>query len=349
MRKLRFPWTLVIIESCALIGLLIFSLLYITNREIQSTPVKAQQAVNHIPQPLAHASTPEAVINAGADGDDVQQEMREELAWQRLFYGPDGWMWRTTLPTHRLVIYYGNPLSAAMGPIGSYDDTELLNRLQQQAQAYATLDPTHSVIPALDYVTPVAQPYPMADGSWVSRMPQASIEHYIQLANAHHALFFFDMQIGHSTIQHEVNVLRPYLALPAVDLALDPEFDMAPGDTPGQEFGRMSAAEINWVIGQLSQLVIRDHLPPKILIIHQFREQMLPDWQKIKSTAQVQIITCVDGFGSPGSKLDDYRMFDHDQLIQYPGVKLFYTQDKPLMTPRDVLNMQPVPTMVMYQ
>jgi hypothetical protein len=42
-------------------------------------------------------------------------------------------------------------------------------------------------------------------------------------------------------------------------------------------------------------------------------------------------------------------MFDHDQLIQYPGVKLFYTQDKPLMTPRDVLNMQPVPTMVMYQ
>ena len=73
-------------------------------------------------------------------------------------------MWRTSLPAHRLVIYYGNPTSSAMGPIGSYSDTELLSRLQQQAQAYAALDPAHPVIPALDYVTPVAQPVPMADG-----------------------------------------------------------------------------------------------------------------------------------------------------------------------------------------
>ena len=42
-------------------------------------------------------------------------------------------------------------------------------------------------------------------------------------------------------------------------------------------------------------------------------------------------------------------MFDHDQLIQYPGMKLFYALDKPLMSPADVLALDPSPLMVMYQ
>ncbi len=47
-----------------------------------------------------------------------------------------------------------------------------------------------------------------------------------------------------------------------------------------------------------------------------------------------------------GEKLDDYRIFDRQQLIQYPGFKLFYRLDKPLMSLRDVLRMEP-PLMVM--
>jgi hypothetical protein len=50
-----------------------------------------------------------------------------------------------------------------------------------------------------------------------------------------------------------------------------------------------------------------------------------------------------------GEKLDDYRIFDKQQLIQYPGFKLFYRLDKPLMSPRDVLRMDPPPLMVMQQ
>ena len=205
--------------------------------------------------------------------------------------GPNGWMWRVSLPANRLVIYYGNPFSAAMGPIGAYADDELLARLQQQAHVYAGLDPQHPVIPALDYVTPVAQASPMVDGTWTARMPDDSIEHYRELANANHMLFFMDMQIGHSTIQKEVNNVWSFLQMPGVDLALDPEFDMPPGTTPGVEFGRMMAAEINWVTDQLSNLVLMQHLPTKILIIHQFRESMLPDWQNIKIRPGVEIVT----------------------------------------------------------
>ena len=76
---------------------------------------------------------------------------------------------------------------------------------------------------------------------------------------------------------------------------------------------------------------------------------MLPDWQNIKVKPGVKVITGVDGFGTPGEKIDDYRMFDKEQLIQYPGMKLFYKLDKPVMSPADVLALDPSPVMVMYQ
>ena len=56
----------------------------------------------------------------------------------------------------------------------------------------------------------------------------------------------------------------------------------------------MTASEINWVIDKLSNLVLTQHLPPKILIIHQFRELMLPDWQNIRIKPGVEIVTVVD-------------------------------------------------------
>lgn len=259
------------------------------------------------------------------------------------------WMWNVSLPTDRLVVYYGNPFSAAMGPIGAYNDSDLLARLHDQAQAYADLDPTHPVIPALDYVTPVAQGAPMADGTWRARMPDDSIEHYRNLANSNHMLFFMDMQVARSSVQSEVNAVWPFLEQPGVDLALDPEFDLTTGGIPDVNLGHMTAAEINWVIDKLSNLVQTHNLPPKILIIHQFRIEMLPDWQNIRLKPGVEIVTCVDGFGTPGEKIDDYRIFDQRQLIEYAGFKLFYKLDKPLMSPGDVLGLQPAPLMVMYQ
>ena len=60
-------------------------------------------------------------------------------------------------------------------------------------------------------------------------------------------------------------------------------------------------------------------------------------------------MTSVDGFGTPAEKIDDYRISDRQQLIQYPGFKLFYCLDRPLMSPAEVLKMDRPPLMVMYQ
>lgn len=300
--------------------------------------------VTHVP-----LATPDPSQTPVGDATPTGENLRDKLSVLHYLQGPNGWTWHTSLPEHRLVVFYGNPLSPVMGPIGQFSDDDLIAKLRQQAQVYAKLDPSHPIVPALDYVTPVVQGDPMSDGSWVYRMPTESIDHYVSLANNNHMLFFFDMQVGHSTVQKEVGLVWSYLEQPGVDLTLDPEFDMPPGAIPDQVFGRMTAAEINWVIDALSNLVETQHLPPKILIIHQFLEEMLPDWQNIKVKPGVEVVTCVDGFGPPGTKIDDYRMFDKDQLIQYSGMKLFYTLDKPLMSPGDVLALDPSPLMVMYQ
>ncbi|GHO83394.1 hypothetical protein [Dictyobacter formicarum] len=304
--------------------------------------------------PAASTVTPTAKsvthTTSSQDASQLQeayQQARHDLA--RKFAGPNGWTWSTNLPGHRLVLFYGNPLSSEMGPIGRYSDDELIAKLNEQAQVYADLDPMHPVVPGIDYVTPVVQPSPMADNTWTYRMPDESISHYIDVANSHHALFFFDMQVGHSSVQHEVEHVWQYLRQPGVELSLDPEFDMPPGAIPDQVFGHMNAAEINWTIDKLSQLVSSEHLPPKILIVHQFLRQMLPDWQNIRTKPGVQLVTCVDGFGPPNEKIDDYRVFDKEQLIQYPGMKLFYKLDNPLMTPQQTLALDPSPLMVMYQ
>ncbi len=327
-----------------LCALTLFLLLFLSSSALW----RASQVQRTPPTHVAVKSIPLATHTSSAEAQTDMQGDTDTVLLHRLS-GPNGWIWRTSLPTDRLVIYYGNPGSAEMGPLGAYTDDELVARLRAQAQVYADLDPAHPVVPAFDYVTPIAQPVSMSDGSWVYRMPDDSIRHYIDLANSNHMLFFFDMQIGHSPIQKEVGILWQYLQMPGVELALDPEFDMAPGAVPGVQFGRMPAKEVNWVVDQLANLVQTYHLPPKILIIHQFLPEMLPDWQKIKVQPGVQVVTCVDGFGTPGQKIDDYVQFDREQLIQYPGMKLFYKLDKPLMSPTDVLALNPSPLMVMYQ
>jgi len=341
--QLYLPWlslvlmsTLLFLSSCAPFS-------SSTQVHVTSTPAAKSKVTPTKPVPI---NTPSSIDTTPTQSPT---DFYDEISLLHHLLSLQGWMWRVSLPTDRLVIYYGNPFSSAMGPLGAYSDDELLAKLRQQAQAYADLDPQHPVIPAFDYVTPVAQASATADGTWTARMPDDSIEHYRNLANTNHMLFFMDMQVAHSTVQSEVNNVWSFLQQPGVDLALDPEFDMPPGTTPGIEFGHMTASEINWVIDKLSNLVLTQHLPPKILIIHQFRESMLPDWRNIRIKPGVEVVTSVDGFGTPEAKIGDYRIFDKQQLIQYPGFKLFYRWDQPLMSPSAVLKLNPPPLMVMYQ
>lgn len=258
------------------------------------------------------------------------------------------------LPFHRIVAYYGNFYSTHMGILGAYPPTTVLAKLQAQAAAWTEADPETPVLRALDYIAVAAQNTPGRDRMYRLRMPSSQIQKALGMADQIHGLLFLDVQPGWSTVQSEVPRLAPYLQLPNVELALDPEFDLPPdGKRPGQKRGAMSAAEINFAARFLAGIVLQYHLPPKVLVIHRFSQRMVTDYRAIRPLPQVQIVMDMDGFGSPSFKTAAYDSFIASQPVQFAGFKFFYFNDvhygRRLMTPREVLALSPRPIYIVYQ
>ena len=260
------------------------------------------------------------------------------------------WVPSTWLPGHLFILYYGNPLNPVMGALGQGTTAQMLARLRQQAAAYASLTKA-TVQPGLDYIATVAQGSPQPDGTYRLRMPPSLINQEIAIAEQNHMPLFLDVQVGHSTVPAEVQALAPYLKLPFVNLALDPEFDLPSNELPGVYIGHMSSADVNWAMTYLSQMVAKYHLPQKVLIVHEFTHIMLPGWAKIRPEPGVALVLDMDGFGGQAIKTVHYNRYVRDENLpfRFGGIKLFYTQDKPLFTPAQVLKLSPTPSVVLYQ
>jgi hypothetical protein len=280
------------------------------------------------------------------------------------------------LPSHRIVAYYGNIRSTRMGILGRIPPDSMLPRLEATATAWAKADPGRPVMPALHLIVAVAQAKPGAGAKYRLRMPASVVEEVASWAEERGWIVFLDVQIGHSTVEAEVAPLVPFLARPYVHLALDPEFAMTQGGVPGQRVGTLDAKHINQASGLLANLVDSLKLPPKVLIVHRFKQRMLTDHARIRLDPRVQILIQMDGFGTPRHKQDAYRLFIVPEPVEYTGFKLFYKNDRTprarepgyvpscaeevfqtvgcgddgLMTPEQVLSgLYPVPLYVQYQ
>ncbi|MFP7442943.1 hypothetical protein SFC50_04500 [Bacillus infantis] len=62
-----------------------------------------------------------------------------------------------------------------------------------------------------------------------------------------------------------------------------------------------------------------------------------------------EVVINFDGHGLAAIKKSGYNEFVQKQPIQYGGFKMFYKKDGPLMTPKDVLEMDPASGFVNYQ
>ncbi len=257
------------------------------------------------------------------------------------------------LPAHRIVAFYGNPLSKGMGILGALPHEEMLAKLDTVAGLWQAADPATPVVPALQLIVSVAQRDPGRDGMYRMRMPDTLIDRVSGWATEKNALFFLDVQVGHSTVAAELTRLLPYLARPTVHLALDPEFAMKEGGVPGTKVGTLDASDVNYAIGVLDSLVTADHLPPKVLIVHRFRQHMLTNASRIRPTPNVQVVVNMDGWGPRPLKEDSYRAYVYAEPVQFTGFKLFFHNDtkggRPLMTPSQVLRLFPAPLYIQYQ
>jgi hypothetical protein len=260
------------------------------------------------------------------------------------------------LPQNRIVAYYGNPHSKKMGVIGEYPEQQMLGMLDKQVAQWRAADPATPVIPAIHLVTVVAAGYPGPDNMWRRRETPEMIEKTYGWAKSRKGLLFLDIQGGHSTLPQELPLLLKYLERPDVHLGIDPEFYMhhaKEGVRPSAKVGQMMASDVNYVIQTLDKLVAEKHLPPKILVVHRWTKQMVPDAESIHPTPRVQVVMDMDGWGPPWLKFDSYRDYIVTHPVQYTGFKLFYHHDTKkgdaLLTPKEVLQLKPRPLYIQYQ
>jgi hypothetical protein len=142
--------------------------------------------------------------------------------------------------------------------------------------------------------------------------------------------------------------------MPDVELAIDPEFSMKDGVPPGHEIGTFSSKDINFAAEYLASLVQKNNLPPKILIVHRFTEDMVTGYQNIAPLPEVQIVMDMDGWGFAAKKINTYQSVIEPEPVQFTGFKLFYKNDlKPpstrMLTPEEVLALKPSPVFIQYQ
>lgn len=258
------------------------------------------------------------------------------------------------LPFNRIVAYYGNFYSKQMGVLGKYPKEEMLKRLRAEVEKWQAADPSTPVVPAIDYIAVTAQGSAGKDGKYRLRMPDSQIDYALELANSVHGIVILDIQVGLSTLQSELPLLKKYLAMPNVHLAIDPEFSMKTGDKPGDVIGTFSSSDVNYAANYLAQLVKDNDLPPKILVVHRFTGPMVTGYKNITPLPEVQIVMDMDGWGSPAKKKGTYQRFIYAQPVQFTGFKLFYVNDfkppsKGMLTTKEVLGLTPQPLFIQYQ
>ena len=260
------------------------------------------------------------------------------------------------LPSHRIIAFYGNPLSKRMGVLGEYPPDVMLAKLDTAVRAWQAADPSTPVKPALHYIATVAQGSAGKDGMWRARMDSARIETVYGWAKSHNALLFLDVQVGKSTMQRELPPLMKFLERPDVHLGMDAEFSMhygAEGLPPGKRIGQFDAADVNWVSSQLRALVDQKKLPPKVLVVHRWTKAMISHASDIKLDPRVQIVMHMDGWGPPWMKFESYRDYIDLEPVEFTGFKLFFHNDtkkgNALLTPAELLWLRPKLMYIQYQ
>ncbi len=258
------------------------------------------------------------------------------------------------LPFYRVIAFYGNLYSKRMGILGEIPKDSMFKKLQQEIAKWKAADSSLPIKPALHYIAVSAQGAPGKDGKYRMRMPFHQIDTIIDWAKQINALVFLDIQVGHSFVKDEVPPLETYLKLPQVHLGIDPEFSLKNGEVPGSKIGSFNAEDVNDAIDFLADVVKKNNLPPKILVVHRFTQGMLTGYERIKKVPEVQVVMDMDGWGDKVLKKSTYLRYIYREVVEFTGFKLFYKNDikkgnDQFYTPPELLKFIPKPIYIQYQ
>ena len=181
-------------------------------------------------------------------------------------------------PRYRLVGFSGAPGSAAFGRLGVGDLDDRVAEIEKLARSYRA---GREVLPVLELIAVVVQRYPGDDGDYRVRLGDDVIAQYLAAARRHHALLLLNIQPGRARFVDEVHALARWLREPDVGLALDPEWAVGAGQTPGRVFGSTTGAVIDEVSAYLDGVVRANGLPQKVLVVHQLNPRIVRGFEQV--------------------------------------------------------------------
>jgi hypothetical protein len=245
-----------------------------------------------------------------------------------------------------LVAYYGTADTGALGVLGEQSPEKIMKRLDAAAAPFARKgSPTQEVF---ELIVTVADGYPGDDGDYAHDISKEQVQRYIDAAHEHDVLLLLDIQPGRTSFAQAARRWGWALKDPYVGLALDPEWRMGKHQVPAHVVGSVGAREINETSAWLRDLVRRNNLPQKLFVLHQFRTDMIRDIEKIKPRTGLAMVQHVDGFGTPGQKLDTFHAVARPKQFRM-GFKLFYDEDVHRMSAADVRRIRPKVRFVSFQ
>lgn len=291
--------------------------------------------------PLIAAALGCAALAAGAAGNERDTPAPDQAQLPR-----GG---TSVLPQNRVVGFYGAPQARSLGELGIGSPASAAKRLKRQIRPYEPRS-RQPILPVFELLGTIALASPGEDGKYRARQPDRIIRRYSQTAKRNRFLLMMDIQPGRSTFIEEARHLRRWLRKPYVSIALDPEWNMGPNGTPGEEIGSVTAKMINRVTRFLTEIVRRHDLPQKLVVVHQFTDDMVRHKGDLKARPGVDLVLNADGFGTRQAKTSKYEQLAPARGSKlFPGFKLFYEEDDGLMSPKQVMRLDPRPFFVVYE
>ncbi len=253
-------------------------------------------------------------------------------------------------PGHRLVALYGHPGTPGLGVLGDQDLAASIARAREVAAEYRPLSGV-PVVPAFEIIATVAQAAPGPDGTYSYETPVSLLRPWVRAATAAGMYVVLDLQPGRANLLTQAEHYKSLLAEPDVGLALDAEWKLQPGQLPLQQIGSVSITEVNSVVRWLAALTARDHLPQKLLVLHQFRLSMISGERYLDTSHDdLAIVIHMDGQGTPSEKQQTWDAVTAAAPCRvFFGWKNFYVKDHPMLTPDETMTETPKPVMISYQ
>lgn len=257
---------------------------------------------------------------------------------------------RQLFPDYRLVALYGEPGTPVLGALGQQPLDASLRRAKALAGAYQPYMKEHAY-PAVEIIATIASASPGPDGSYSAPINMVTLRQWVAAARRQQVYVVLDLQPGREDFLTQARRYADILAEPNVGLALDPEWRLKPRELPLEQIGSVSVREVNLTAAWLAALTARNQLPQKLFLLHEFRESMLPDRDKLDTDhPELAYVIQMDGQGSQAEKLDTWKaiMTDPPADVRF-GWKNFYQKDTSLRSPKATMQLTPRPWYVSYQ